>query len=351
MGLLRFLLAASVVLWHSYNEGFSINWLPFNSVACVLLFFIISGFYMTLILNEKYSLKQNVLFWQNRFFRLWPSFIFVTILMAIFVYPDLIFKTYSETSLPTFLIIIFSNLSMFAYELKDIGGLNINGNLVPFNLSETPLNKYFYLGPGWSLGLEVWFYVVAPFIVRSFIRTIFYFFIGITFLILVKFSGIGELWAYRSFPPVLSFFMLGSFSYHLGKIIEKMSLIKIYNFFGYYIVLPITLFLIVFPDMFGDFIPDYHRAKFFMLIFFLFLPAWFISTKHSKIDNIIGSTSYPLYVIHPLVIFLTNDYNVLNLYPFLAFSISLILSFIMVYLIENPIDKWRQNRIVKKIRS
>ena len=103
--------------------------------------------------------------------------------------------------------------------------------------------------------------------------------------------------------------------------------------------------------MLDNFIPDYHRAKFFMLIFFLFLPAWFISTKYSKIDNIIGSTSYPLYVIHPLVIFLTNDYNILNLYPFLAFSISLILSFIMVYLIENPIDKWRQNRILKKKTS
>ena len=106
MGILRFILAASVVLWHSYNEGYSIDWLPFNSVACVLLFFIISGFYMTLVLNEKYSLKQNVLFWQNRFFRLWPSFIFATILIGIFAHPDLIFKTYNETSLPTFLILL-----------------------------------------------------------------------------------------------------------------------------------------------------------------------------------------------------------------------------------------------------
>ena len=88
-----------------------------------------------------------------------------------------------------------------------------------------------------------------------------------------------------------------------------------------------------------------------MLIFFLFLPAWFITTKTSKFDNIVGNTSYPLYVIHPFIIFITTDYNYLTFYPILVFFISLISSFVMIYFIENPIDKWRQNRIAKYTRS
>jgi len=347
MGILRFFLAASVVIWHSYNNGYSMNWLPFNSVACVILFFVVSGFYMTLVLNEKYNDKHFFLFWSNRILRLWPSFIFATILMAIFVYPDLIFRAYKDTSAPTFLMIILSNFTMFAYELKDIGGLSANGNLVPFNLSETPLDKYFYLSPGWSLGLELWFYLLAPFIVRSFIKTILVFFLGIFFLASVKMIGIGELWAYRSFPPVISFFMLGSLSYHLGKIIEKHGYKKIYYAIGYYLILPITVILIIFPNILDNFIPDNHQAKFFMLTFFLFLPAWFISTKHSNFDNTIGSTSFPLYVIHPFIIFLSNDYSFLIFYPLLVLFLSLLVSFAMVYCIENPIDKWRQNRIYK----
>ena len=351
MGILRLFLAASVVLWHAYNEGYSINWLPFNSVACVILFFVISGFYMTLVLNEKYSSQQLVLFWQNRFLRLWPSFIFATFLMAIFVYPDLILKTYNETSILSFLTIIFSNFTMFAYELKDIGGLTENGDITTFNLSKVPLNGYFYLSPGWSLGLELWFYLMAPFVVRSFVKTVIFFFIGIAFLVSVKISGVGELWAYRSFPPVLSFFMLGSLSYYFGKIIEKYTLRKIYYFFGYYFALPLILFLLISPNLLDIFLPSQHKAKFFMLIFFLFLPAWFITTKTSKFDNIVGNTSYPLYVIHPFIIFITTDYNYLTFYPILVFFISLISSFVMIYFIENPIDKWRQNRIAKYTRS
>lgn len=82
MGVLRFLLAVSVVLAHSTDIfGFSLV----NSVVAVQAFYIISGFYMTLILNEKYIGKSNSyrLFITNRFLRLYPIYWVVLLLTTL----------------------------------------------------------------------------------------------------------------------------------------------------------------------------------------------------------------------------------------------------------------------------
>ena len=56
MGLLRFCLALAVVAAHTHQRLF-----PFQMISgfyAVKVFFVISGFYMALILNEKYLLKE-----------------------------------------------------------------------------------------------------------------------------------------------------------------------------------------------------------------------------------------------------------------------------------------------------
>ena len=58
MGLIRYLLAASVVLGHS-SAIFGVTMLDAN--LAVRLFFIISGFYMALILDRKYQTQRRVL--------------------------------------------------------------------------------------------------------------------------------------------------------------------------------------------------------------------------------------------------------------------------------------------------
>ena len=71
LGIIRFLLAMAVVLSHIGSVmGEIIFSLPHGIIA-VELFFIISGFYMALILSGKYSAPGKVkLFYLNRFLRL-----------------------------------------------------------------------------------------------------------------------------------------------------------------------------------------------------------------------------------------------------------------------------------------
>ena len=77
MGLLRICLALAVVSTHTHQRLF-----PFDMITAyfaVKTFFVISGFYMALILNEKYLTKANSykLFITNRILRLYPLYLTV----------------------------------------------------------------------------------------------------------------------------------------------------------------------------------------------------------------------------------------------------------------------------------
>ena len=81
MGAIRILLAIIVLLNHS---GFLLN--VFDAGLAVETFFIVSGFYMALILNEKYIGKNNSykLFISNRFLKLYPIYWVVLVLSLMF---------------------------------------------------------------------------------------------------------------------------------------------------------------------------------------------------------------------------------------------------------------------------
>src|SRR5277367_1645398 len=125
MGLIRFILAISVVLAHS-SSIFGFN-LVGGQIA-VQSFYIISGFYMTLILNEKYVGINNSykLFITNRLLRLYP--IYWTVIILTISYSIVIslyshgkylenfapyVKHFSNIGLESFVFIVFTNLFIF----------------------------------------------------------------------------------------------------------------------------------------------------------------------------------------------------------------------------------------------
>src|SRR5205807_9676378 len=84
MGSLRFILAMSVVYGHA-GEFLGVPLIPGDTA--VQVFYAVSGFYMALVLNEKYRPPSSgyVLFISNRFLRLFPVYAAVlcsTLLLA-----------------------------------------------------------------------------------------------------------------------------------------------------------------------------------------------------------------------------------------------------------------------------
>src|SRR5690349_3905836 len=83
LGAIRLFLALSVVVWHLWGHA-----LPFtaNGYDGVLLFFIISGFYMSMVINDKYKNQPVITFYIARFLRIYPLYLLIFVLTVIFLH-------------------------------------------------------------------------------------------------------------------------------------------------------------------------------------------------------------------------------------------------------------------------
>ncbi len=360
MGLLRIILAITVVLAHSSSiYGFKFV----GGQIAVQTFYIISGFYMTLILNEKYigGSGSYKLFISNRFLRLFP--VYWTVLLLTIICSLIIamfsdgknlgsfshYVTYFDNmSLVSLIFLIFTNVFLFLQDIVMFLGLNtLTGNLFfTHNFRETSpmLYEFLFIPQAWTIGVEITFYLIAPFLVKRKLKFILLL-IVLTLLLRVVLSfyfGLGDdPWSYRFFPTELVFFLLGIISYHVYKYIKKIEIKLLYLKIVWVNVLLFTLFY--------NYIPFPGKIYLYLLIFFISLPFIFILTKNWTKDIYIGELSYPIYISHILVLNCMKEFNFTS-YGNLGLNlttISIVFSIILNELIAKRIDKIRQDRVKK----
>src|SRR5690349_18914439 len=80
MGLIRTLLALAVVFTHAGDFPLTSNKFVGGTIA-VQSFYIVSGFYMALVLNKKYAHARQ--FYINRFIRLYPTYWAILIMVTL----------------------------------------------------------------------------------------------------------------------------------------------------------------------------------------------------------------------------------------------------------------------------
>lgn len=115
MGLLRTLLALSVVIAHSYGFVFV------GGRNAVQLFYIISGFLISYVLVERQTYGRVRDFYINRYLRLYPLYAAVALLtLIVFSLPGLelerakaFFRVYAEAPPAAIGLLILSNLTLF----------------------------------------------------------------------------------------------------------------------------------------------------------------------------------------------------------------------------------------------
>src|SRR4051812_20298809 len=120
MGLLRVLLALSVVIDHSYP---ALGLTLVGGQVAVQTFFIISGFYMSLILDRKYVGPGSYgLFMTNRFLRLFPVYWMVwglTLAVALLESQGRLspwFDYHHILGWPAWVTLVFTNLMLFGQD-------------------------------------------------------------------------------------------------------------------------------------------------------------------------------------------------------------------------------------------
>lgn len=343
MGFFRMFLAMAVLISHMpefksptvISRHFLHNYIW--SGHAVFAFFIISGFYITMIINEKYAhLKGGKSkFYLNRALRLYPVQWVILVLYAVVYFVNgipsfLLGETFGK---PWFLLPIafFSNTFFFGVEI--------------ITMVDTA-NWAFVVGPVWSLSLEAYFYMLAPFIVTRSLK----FLVPVTSLLLffrlgLYWAGVEILpWRYFFFPSVLVFFFIGVLSYRFYKYLkEKYSL----SWLGY--VAGIVLLIYTSYEPFwrtGE--HDMWQSWCFYITVAICTPLLFHVTRKNRIDNWVGQLTYPLYMDHLLIILIIQNLDVGTIDKgVLAVIGSLLFAILLYVIIDKPIDKIRRKIALK----
>ena len=261
------LFLASVVFVH-HLSSFAIG------IMAVLVFFVLSGYWITKMYNEKYILKKNVYFAFviSRILRLFPIFVVASMIQySVFEFLDLDIKPY------------LSNLSNYI--------------MLGYNFIENKL-----VVPAWSLDIELQYYLLFPFIyllIKKYNKfLIFIFGIFLLYQIINEDSVFN-----KSILSYFIYFLIGStyYIYNLS-INKKLALSSIFVF------IVLIIFLIINNSNLNLILGGQNPSIFFLkynymtnhFLAFLLIPFALFTVKNTsgRLDRFFGDYSYSIYLVH-----------------------------------------------------
>jgi peptidoglycan/LPS O-acetylase OafA/YrhL len=364
MGLLRLLLALTVAVYHSGSTIFSYT-IALDSecgpTVAVQTFFIISGFYMALILNEKYTGAGSYrLFISNRFLRLYPAYWAVLILTVAgltvcYVLGEnagalgYFIRNYNLLNIKAVIFLIGTQLIILGQELVALLGFDPGTGSFYFAKgywwTRPQLNLFLFLNQMWTVSIELMFYLLAPLLVRKNIYVLLSVIIPSLMLRVFMSVNLGlydEPWIHHLFFTQIAFFMFGVISYKIYAYLKARSLPR-----GVFVSVSAVLLGIT---MLYQFIPvgSIKQWCYYLLVIGA-LPFVFSYTKDNKIDQRIGDLSYPVYISHFLILYSTlpflNRLKLAEYGGFVTSVVTILFSIVLIKLIIDPIERYRQGRV------
>lgn len=345
MGAFRLLLAVMVMLGHLSFYPNSLPVMLDGSVA-VEAFYIVSGFLITLVLVEKYD-GRLFLFYSNRFLRLFPVY---WVVLAVYVlanvavvngwYAGPVFPR-GEAGNPSVQSALWwwQNHPTGFVETVILAFLNlfIVGQDLTRSLGEPQSNLYYhmfiYVRVAWTVGVEIAFYAMAPFVVRSVSKTSLILVLSFLGQIVIA-KGSKNPYDVQLFVYEAWLFMAGSLSYRAYAWLRTQDslLVRRYALAAAALVIAMTV---------GFYALHIPRLVYLFAVAAC-LPGTVLVGRLFPLDNVLGEFSYPVYLIHPLLQLVTVPGPVAQ--P-IAFLIVALLSWVAVRYVERPIERIRQARV------
>lgn len=345
MGIIRFLLAFSVVVAHfQYYSTFRL----IGSEIAVEGFFIISGFYIALILDGRYPSIKNFLV--NRFLRLYPTyFVIAAINLWVILHEPSSPQNILELPKLASSFLIFTNSTMLFQDITMFLGIQ-DGRLrfvSNFLHSDPVLFPYLLIPQAWTLGLEFSFYLLAPILLDKQRKYIYAIFIAslLVRIYLLQHGKAEDPWSYRFFPSELALFMLGAMAYSLYKKIDFASNPELFKTLGATMLTLVVAYIFFFRNIAANY--EFDKGIFYLMLA-CFIPFIFYLTKDNPLDQFIGNLSYPIYLLWGLRIDITPKIMAFlhtqnqDIEGLVRYSTIVIMAVIMYFLIEKPIEKIRQ---------
>ena len=377
MGILRIYLALCVVAAHS-----GVNLLPWpmhSSVEAVEIFFLISGFYMSLV-STKY--KSAVEFYTSRFLRIFfPYYVILGLALVAITITGFIsgnwldltpYLTYSpqKNGLLGVVFTGLTNLTVFFQDwvmfLKNDPGQSFSFT-ANFTKDPAPLYVYLVIRQAWSIGMELTFYIFVPLLSKLKTRWLWVIALvslGMRIYTYQVLHQTGDPFNYRFFPFELLLFVGGMISQRVyAATLAGREQFRLKKPIYYMIFVAALIFCLYLAQKIPDHLHKLGIARPYTVLisyagWFVVIPILFHLTSRTKIDRFIGELSYPVYLVHFTVVEIFNlvlERNSLHQTPLaLMSSVASILIAILIYififrpfeqkrpnLVKNLLQKWR----------
>ena len=338
MGSIRLLLALAVVLAHVSRPPFHLG---VSALLAVQGFYAISGFLIARVWDLKYSQRPHAIrsFYANRaariYFMYW-AILFLSVLVGVIVRAMSGNWPFSMEMQRAPLLLIYqivTNLTLAGSSVALWLG-SADGSLYftyDYASSPFPVHSLLFLSPAWTLELELWFYLLAPFTLVLRLPWI----AGIcaaSFALRFAWYWTGhdinaDPWSYRFFPFELGVFLLGVIAYKVSKFIPSNRWVCYAAY-----ALAVTVVGVELP------IHLFEYRFIYLVVFAALLPMIFELTKDWPMDQFLADMSFPLYLVHwPIALLAQNCPAVLTI------MLSLVCAALLVVYVERPIDRWRHS--------
>lgn len=316
-------------------------------------FFMISGFYMSLVLSGKYSGPGTAwTFYSNRYVRLYPVYFLVLIaswLWFLFCWQwkgvvpaNSWLAYYEQMDTAPKAALVFSNWTMLGLDIPSLFHFSPGQGFMAFHYYGTEnapdgskwAGEFRTISQAWSVGLEIWFYCLAPWLSRLSSR----------WLVIVGTLSAGlkigmeqaGLLTYFFFPAQLGYFLAGMLAQRFWK--QHRTSLEEFRHGWCFMVLVIAV-TALFP-----LIPVPGLRWFYYATVALSLPIIFEQSRKWAWDRWVGNLSYPVYMVHMLALSVISavckgEHNV-----YYVLGLTIAISVALLHLVEEPLDKWRQGR-------
>ncbi len=349
MGILRFFLALSVIFSHvGLIGGFTFG----DGRMSVQAFYMISGFYMSLVWIEKYSKLPNPIssFYISRALRIYPLYFLVLagVLLVGFVAgprSPIAFHFIDAINVlgwPTATWVYLTQLTLIGMETP---------LFLDFNL-----HKYMILPVAWTLGLELTFYLLVPFLLSRMSRLLSVLILSLILRVLALINGPTEdailneaLWSYRFFPFEIALFLAGAFAYRLFAQLPNKLIVLIARKDIYFLIVLVAIGYLCYFNML---LPRLGEATYWLyyLIIFIGITVLFQHTKTSKHDRLIGELSYPMYISHIPILWFVATFCQQDNRLYFVIPLTLLASMILCRL-QKVIDDYRYKLLKQGVEA
>src|SRR6266480_833174 len=365
MGILRIYLALCVIATHA-NSVFP--WRMHDGQQAVQIFYIISGFYMSMVLSTRYATPRD--FYVSRIMRIFPPYWIVLIgtvalsgVAGLLFHKWLLLKPYVTHPLERngatgFLLTAFSNLTLIGQDWVMFLSHDYGGPIhftAAFRSDPSPLWHYLLVPQCWSIGVELTFYAFVPYLNRVRSRSLALMALVALAARLIAYWRMGlahDPWDNRFFPFDISLFLFGMLGYRLyvrSTPHPPSQRLRCVSRTSYLIGAVSLLFLLYVHIRVVGYLGRRVGPELGVLITYPFwtlgIPVLFFAFGNQKIDRIIGEMSYPIYLVHFIVItVVTSPLNHVGLRQSIGVSsafISVVVAGIFYRLFIAPIDKKR----------